>query len=57
MMVNEFGAQVNKQDDRGSTPLHVALCVPDMNANIISTLLKLGADKNIMDHEGKYGVF
>ena len=56
MMVNEYGAEVNRQDSSGCTCLHLALCVPDLDGDTIKTLLKLGADKNIVDKEGGFGV-
>ena len=56
MLVHEYGAQVNQQDSNGFTPLHMTLCVIDTDVNIINTLLKLGADKNIVNNEGECGV-
>jgi uncharacterized protein len=42
---------INKKDDLGNTPLHLA--VDSGNANIVDFLIKKGADKNIRNSEGE----
>eukprot|EP01132_Coremiostelium_polycephalum_P000568 gene568-713_t len=44
-----LGADINAQDERGYTPLHVA--VESKNTHAISSLIRLGADKNKQDHK------
>ena len=44
------GADVNTQDESGTTPLHLA--VKDYAFELVPSLLAVGADPNIQDEEG-----
>ena len=46
-----LGGNINKQDDEGSTPLHVASRLENKEGS--SILLALGADATILDRKGK----
>jgi ankyrin repeat protein len=50
--VNECGANVDEQDNRGNTPLHVACSYGYRNkkrTDIVEALMALGADVNIIN--------
>lgn len=47
----ETGADINKQDNYGRTPLHLAAA--ENHTVDIRALVDLGADLNIQDHQGK----
>lgn len=53
VLINEFNANVNRQDDVGNSPLHVAVDISTSSIEIISALLEFGADKSIKDSDGE----
>lgn len=50
-IILDSGADINKKDEQGDTPLHAA--VKDYNTAIISILLNYGADPQIKNFAGK----
>ena len=50
LLLIEFGADVNAQNDDASTPLHLT----EKNMQIIRILLEAGADPNIKDKDYDY---
>lgn len=54
-LLHSLGADINKQNYDGQTPLHLATRSP--NGKTINKLLELGADPNIVDSNGETPLF
>ncbi|QYT02972.1 Protein SSH4 [Trichoderma simmonsii] len=49
----EFGADVNATNDRGRTPLHIAICSEDQDDPMVQLLLNFGADIGMRDENSQ----
>ncbi len=48
-----FGLDVNRQDNDGNTPLHLAVRMGDVNLGMVKALITADADVNIVNNDGK----